>query len=63
MVLVVEGYVKEETQGMSMEECIELVDEEINNGLSKKEAIKNVALKYNVNKKELYNFYHNEKGE
>ena len=30
---------------------------------TKKEAIKNVALKYNVNKKELYNFYHNEKGE
>lgn len=63
MVLVVEGYTQEDTQNISMEECVELVDEEIKNGLSKKEAIKNIALKYNVNKKELYNFYHNEKGE
>lgn len=63
MVLVVEGYTQEDTQSISMEECIELVDEEIKNGLSTKEAIKNIALKYNVNKKELYNFYHNEKGE
>lgn len=63
MVLVVEGYTQEDTQSISMEECVELVDEEIKNGLSTKEAIKNIALKYNVNKKELYNFYHNEKGE
>ena len=42
---------------------IKQVDEEIKKGSSTKEAIKNIALKYNVNKKELYNFYHNEKGE
>lgn len=63
MVLVVEGYTQEDTQSISMEECVELVDEEIKKGSSTKEAIKNIALKYNVNKKELYNFYHNEKGE
>lgn len=63
MVLVVEGYVKEDTQSISIEECVELVDDEIKNGLSTKEAIKNIAIKYNINKKELYNFYHNEKGE
>lgn len=63
MVLVVEGYVKEEKTTISMEDCVELIDNKINEGLSKKEAIKEVALKNNINKKELYQFYHNEKGE
>ena len=40
-----------------------LIDKEIKNGLTTKEAIKKVASQTNVNKKELYQFYHNEKGE
>ena len=39
------------------------LDKEIKNGLTTKEAIKKVASQTNVNKKELYQFYHNEKGE
>ena len=63
MVLVVQGYqeVKEET--ISLDECVKLVDKKINEGLSTKEAIKIISLENNINKKELYQYYHNEKGE
>ena len=63
MVLVVEGYVQPESEEVSLEDCVKLIDKEINNGLSTKEAIKKVASLTDVNKKELYQFYHNEKGE
>ena len=63
MVLVVQGYqeVKEET--ISLDECVKLVDKKINEGLSTKETIKIISLENNINKKELYQYYHNEKGE
>lgn len=62
MVLVVQGYVEEKNQTISLSECVYLIDQEIKKGLKTKEAIKEIATKYNVNKKELYQFYHNEKG-
>ena len=62
MVLVVQGYVEEKSQTISLSECVYLIDQEIKKGLKTKEAIKEIATKYNVNKKELYQFYHNEKG-
>ena len=63
MVLVVEGNKQEEINQYTLEECVKLVDMQISLGLSTKEAIKEVALKTKMSKKELYNFYHNEKGE
>ena len=63
MVLVVEGYKEETKESLSLSDCIPLVDKEIKKGLPTKEAIKVVANLANVNKKELYQFYHNEKGE
>lgn len=63
MVLVVEGYIKPENEEVSLDDCVKLIDKEIKNGLTTKEAIKKVASQTNVNKKELYQFYHNEKGE
>ena len=52
-----------ENESINMKIKNELIDKEIENGLSTKEAIKKVASLNNVNKKELYQFYHNEKGE
>ncbi len=63
MVLVVEGNKQEEINEYTLEECVKLVDMQISLGLSTKEAIKEVALKTKMSKKELYKFYHNEKGE
>lgn len=63
MVLVVEGNKQEEVQTYSLQQCCNLVDEKINQGISAKQAIKEVSLLANVSKKELYNYYHNEKGE
>ena len=63
MVLVVEGYKEETKESVSLSDCVILVDKAIKNGLTTKEAIKQVASENNVNKKELYQFYHNEKGE
>ena len=63
MVLVVEGYKEEIKESVSLSDCVILVDKAIKNGLTTKEAIKQVASENNVNKKELYQFYHNEKGE
>lgn len=63
MVLVVEGFVKPESESISLKDCVVLIEKEIKKGLTTKEAIKLVASQANVNKKELYQFYHNEKGE
>ena len=63
MVLVVQGYQDVVEESISLEECVKLVDKKINEGLSTKEAIKIVSLENNINKKELYQYYHNEKGE
>ena len=63
MVLVVEGYTQEIKENITLEDCMPLIEEKINEGLSTKEAIKVVASENNINKKELYQFYHNEKGE
>ena len=63
MVLVVEGNTQKETSVVALKDCVAMIDEKIMSGLSKKEAIKEVVLLTKTNKKELYNFYHNEKGE
>lgn len=63
MVLVVEGYTQDIKENITLEDCMPLIDKKINEGLSTKEAIKVVASENNINKKELYQFYHNEKGE
>lgn len=63
MVLVVEGYTQNIKENITLEDCIPLIEKKINEGLSTKEAIKVVASENNINKKELYQFYHNEKGE
>ena len=63
MVLVVQGYQEVSEEAISLDECVKLVDKKINEGLSTKEAIKVVSLENNINKKELYQYYHNEKGE
>lgn len=63
MVLVVEGYKQEIKESLSLSDCMPLVNQKIDEGLSTKEAIKLVASENNINKKELYQFYHNEKGE
>lgn len=63
MVLVVEGYTQDIKENITLEDCMPLIEEKINEGLSTKEAIKVVASENNINKKELYQFYHNEKGE
>lgn len=59
MVIVVEG---NKTKEVEIDKTlIELIDIKIKQGLTKNEAIKEVAKTYNVSKNELYNFYH--KGE
>lgn len=59
MVIVVEG---NKTKEVEIDKTlIELIDIKIKQGLTKNEAIKEVAKAYNVSKNELYNFYH--KGE
>ena len=63
MVLVVEGYTQDIKENITLEDCMPLIEKKINEGLSTKEAIKVVASENNINKKELYQFYHNEKGE
>ena len=63
MVLVVEGKKEEEIEEISLDDCVTLINELINKGYSTKEAIKEVASLHNINKKELYQYYHNEKGE
>ena len=63
MVLVVEGYKETKKESMSLEDCVILVDEKIEEGLSTKEAIKIVSIENNINKKDLYQYYHNKKGE
>lgn len=63
MVLVVEGYTQNIKENITLEDCMPLIEKKINEGLSTKEAIKVVASENNINKKELYQFYHNEKGE
>ena len=63
MVLVVQGYQEVSEEAISLDECVKLVDKKINEGLSTKEAIKVVSLENNINKKALYQYYHNEKGE
>lgn len=62
MVLVVEGYKQEETATISIEQCCLLVDEKVKEGLSTKQAIKEISSLTKINKKELYNYYHS-KGE
>lgn len=58
MVLVVEGKQKEASE-MELSDCyIDKINEKIQNGKTKKEAIKEVALEEGVSKNELYNFYH-----
>ena len=59
MVLVVEGNQKQETLSYSLDDCVKMINEKINEGLSTKEAIKEVSILTKTNKKELYNFYHN----
>ena len=59
MVLVVEGKQKQETLSYSLDDCVKMINEKINEGLSTKEAIKEVSILTKTNKKELYNFYHN----
>ena len=63
MVLVVEGYTQDIKENITLEDCMPLIEKKINEGLSTKEAIKVIASENNINKKELYQFYHNEKGE
>lgn len=60
MVLVVEGY-QEQQQILSMADLSKEVDKLVQDNVSISEAIKQVALKYKTNKKELYQYYHNEK--
>lgn len=63
MVLVVEGKKEEIIEKINLDDCVTLINELINKGYSTKEAIKEVASLHNINKKELYQYYHNEKGE
>lgn len=63
MVLIVEGKKEEKEVLLSLNDCLVLVDKLINNNMSTKEAIKKVALDNNVSKKELYQYYHSQKGE
>ena len=63
MVLVVEGKKDEIIERINLDDCVTLINELINKGYSTKEAIKEVASLHNINKKELYQYYHNEKGE
>lgn len=57
MVLVVEGSTGQ-MQEVSMEEMLQFIEEEIDKGLSAKEAIKKTAQEFHVSKNELYDFYH-----
>lgn len=63
MVLVVEGKKDKKDEIISLEQCLILVDDLIRKKMSTKEAIKKVALDNNVSKKELYQYYHSQKGE
>ena len=63
MVLVVEGKKEEIIEKINLDDCVTLINGLINKGYSTKEAIKEVASLHNINKKELYQYYHNEKGE
>ena len=58
MVIVIAPSIKEEAiEEIDDRMCLE-IDDLINKGQSTKDAIKEIANKYNVNKSELYNFYH-----
>ncbi len=56
MVLVVEG--KKKDKNVIDVSLIDEINDKIQNGFSKNEAIKTVAKEYNVSKNELYHFYH-----
>lgn len=66
MVVIVEGFKEKEEQTLSLNECLLLIEEQIEKGLSKTEAIKQIALKNHLSRKDLYQYYHQqnkEKGE
>lgn len=56
IVVVVEGFKKEESQ-IDMSSCLEEVKKLINNGLKTKDAVKVIAEKYKIKKNDLYNSY------
>ena len=62
MVLVVKGY-EQINKEVDLNSLIPLVDKLIKEGYYKKDAIVKIAKENNVNKKELYQLYHNLKGE
>lgn len=63
MVLVVDGYKEDNLVTYTLDECCKLINNKIAKGFSTKQAIKEVSILTSVNKKELYNYYHNEKGD
>jgi len=57
IVLIVEGKKQEEVE-INLDNLAKEVDKLINSGLKTKEAISDIAKKYNISKNDLYNFYH-----
>ena len=57
IVFMVAGFKQEEVI-VDFKKLKEEVDNLINEGLKTKDAIKNIALKYSISKKELYDYYH-----
>lgn len=58
MVVVVEGYKQELQPAIDMGEIALLVEEAMNQGMSKSDAIKNVAKQTGMSKNEIYNYIH-----
>lgn len=57
-VLVISPNKEDKEVDIDPNNLVEEVDELVNTGSSKSEAIKKVAKKYNINKREVYNLYH-----
>lgn len=57
MVIVMEGYKKEEREPLSMMELTQIVDQYIEQGMSATDAIKRTAKEYGISKNEVYRNY------
>lgn len=61
IVLVVEGFKGEKSLAIDLGEIIDLVNDRVNSGLSKSDAIKAVSISTGLSKNKVYDIYHNKK--
>ena len=57
-VVIISPNKKEELKKINLENLVDIIYNKVKNGEKKSEAIKNTAKEFNINKKEVYNLYH-----